>query len=185
MKILKSRQFAVCILCLSIVFCVIYGGYSSLKEINTTADLIFYYGEYLDLYDGKSIESDLQGRLALSYNLVTIGGRYLPANSSEINNVKTACQNLESATTVSQKAAANRELTTSTNALLYTLSTMEMSDKDIGYAADIEIDLSSYNITIANSSYNAYVMSAHEEYSGFPAAIVSKLTGLNPPEYFR
>lgn len=185
MKILKNRRFAATILLLCIGFSVVYGGYTSLKEINNNADLVFYYGEYWDLYDGNSIEGDLQNRLALAYNLITVAGRYQAANSSDIKSVRAACQNLENATSISEKAAANRELSTSTTALLYNLSTMQMSEKDENYLANIEVDLSAYNITIANSTYNAYVVAAHEDYEQFPAAIIAKLTGLRAPEYFR
>lgn len=184
MKILKSRGLASLVLTIAIAFSIVYGSYQSLKRISDATDFVFYYGE-AQFADGKSIDSDLESRAALAYNLTTVAANYLPKDSPEIQNVLNARKMLLNVTSVSEKARFNKELTSTVDSLHYLLTTKELSAKDEQSVEFITIDFLTCNITITNSTYNGHVMSARKEFDKMPGKIIAAVLHLDPPDYFR
>ena len=182
MKLLKRRSVAALIMVLMILGGTLYGGHRSLMKLRDEAEAVFYNG--VD-GDGLGIQNDLNERVDLAYNMVTVAKRYLPEDNEAVQKVLTARDALAAAEDPEGKNAANRQLTEACIELYEALAGKSLTEKDEEYRQQIYQDLSSRNDTISHDGYNQVAENFNKTLQRFPANILGSLTGVEKLELFR
>ena len=181
MNKLDNKRFAVVGMIVLIVLSVFIGAARSLYPMRSEAQQIFFEG--IDK-DGLGIQNDLNKRIELAYNLVTIAHKYCDSDTDEIKAVLSARDELTKSDSIKEKYRANVSLTEATEDLVNDLSSYSLSDKDERYRKEIRDDLASRNEIISSDGYNALASSFNSELSAFPASIIGRLIGVRPLELF-
>ncbi|MCL2121860.1 MAG: LemA family protein [Clostridiales bacterium] len=157
------------------------GSHNSLSAMRNTASAIFSLGAR---GDGIGIQGDLRERGNAAYNMVVIARKYLPEENTLIQNVLAAKEVLDTASSVREKAAANRELGTAVRDLYDVLDEMNLRPPDAGYPQSLYTDFRSRGDTISHDPYNQAAAGFNQILSGFPAGILGGLTGIRRLELF-
>lgn len=181
MQVLENKKAAVAGAIILVFLSMIVGAARTLGPLRREAQQAFYTGVEKD---GFGIANDLEKRLELSYNLVTVARRYLDDSEPEVKAVLDARSKLADADSVKEKYLANLELTDATQALSDTMQTCPLSDTDEGYRRSIAADLNSRNDIISRDGYNGMAAAYNEKLSAFPASLFGRLAGLSSLELF-
>ena len=182
MKLLKNRKIAALLMVLMILGGSLYGGHRSLMKLRDEAEAVFYNGVE---GDGLGIQNDLNERIDLAYNLVTVAKRYLSPDDEAVQKLLTARDALSSAQDPKEKNAANRQLTEASIELYEAFGGRSLTEKDEKYRQQIYQDLSSRNDTISHDGYNQEAEDFNKTLRSFPAGILASLTGVEKLELFR
>ena len=181
MAILKNRQFAIFAMILLIAAGTLIGSHNDLVGMRSKASDIFILGAR---GDGIGIQGDLRERGDVAHNMVSLALKYLPASNAVIENVLLAGETMSKASTVKEKAAADRKLATAVRDLYDVLSSMELSEQDAKYPQRLYTDFRSRGDTISHDPYNGAAADFNRTLSAFPAGLLGKLTGVRPLELF-
>ncbi len=177
MNLLRKKWFAQVVMVLCILTGTLLGSYRSLTSAKAAVEKQFYEG--VD-HDGFSIQHDLEERINLAHNLITIAGKY----QVDGNKVYQARQALQEASTISQKYAANVALSETTHELYRALKDQSMEPKDEDYRERINADLLSRNSTISHDGYNAKAATLNQTFRQFPANVLRGLLRITEAELF-
>lgn len=163
------------------ILCIVagtaFGSYRSLTSAKSQVEQLFYEG--VD-QDGLGIQHDLEERINLAHNLITIANKY-QLNSS---NLYAARQSLQEASAISQKYDANQALTDAAHELYRSMKDLTMATKDAEYRERIYADLQSRNSTISHDGYNAKAAALNQTFRQFPANILRGVFGISEAELF-
>ena len=183
MSFLKKRSVAIVILAIVVVVSVLFGSHRSLAALRQDAQDVFTQGEK---GDGLSIEHDLESRVQLSSNLVTVARRYLDADASSVTGAEQAAAALSAARTPGEKYRANAGLDSAFGTLYAQLGEKSLSEQDARYRTRIQTDFQSRNATISHDAYNRVAQNFNEGVLGsFPAGLLGAATGIQPLELYR
>lgn len=182
MALLRERKFAALIMVVMIVLSIFGGSYRSLSALRNEAETVFYNGAN---GDGLGIYNDLEKRVALSYNLMTIALKYVDDEEPTLVAVEEAREKLISAGEPEEKYRANLSLTEATTALLSTLEGLALSEKDETYRIRIQTELKSADDTISHDPYNQYAQEFNSALGTFPANLLGKLMQIHSLSLFR
>jgi len=181
MNKLDNKRFAVAGMIVLIILSVFVGAARSLYPMRSEAQQIFFEG--VDK-DGLGIQNDLNKRIELAYNLVTVARKYCENDTEEIKAVLSARDELTNAGSIKEKYRANVYLTEVTEDLVNELASYSLSEKDEKYRKEIRDDLASRNEIISSDGYNAAASKFNSELSSFPASIIGRLVGVRSLELF-
>lgn len=182
MNFLQNRMIAAVIMVLLIVVGMVAGTTRTLRDMRSDAQQVFYSGE---TGDGLGIQRDLDERVDLSYNLLTIAKKYMSETDWEIKAVEDARKGLEESYTPSEKYAANKKLTEAVTELYNVLGEKELSESDERYRQRLHTDMNSRNDTIANDPYNKIATEFNEKLEAFPAKYFAQLTSVDKIDLYR
>lgn len=188
MKVLQNKATAVLVMVVMIAAGTLIGSHNSLSKVATKAQNIFYTGVN---NDGLSIESDLNTRSELARNLATVASAYLPSDSIALASISTARDNLKSASTIKEKAAANKALDEAVFTLYSLLEKDGITNKEelvSNFSKNptrIYTDFRSFGDTIKHDKYNEYALEFNEILTTFPSNLLSKVTFIKPLELFK
>ena len=166
---------------LMILVGTLVGSHNSLMHLRGEAADIFTMGAR---GDGIGIQGDLREREGAAYNMVVIARKYMPEDNALIENVLNARKSLESASTVKEKAAADKALATAVKDLYDVLEGMALSEQDDRYPQRLYTDFRSRGETMSHDPYNQAAATFNRVLSAFPAGILGGLTGVRPLELF-
>ena len=178
----KDCKVAIDVMALAILLAIPLGFLRTMYRFYNDLEQEFYQGAY---QDGLSIQSDLEERMLLAQNLVTVARRYLDAEDPSIDQTLQARLDLENAQTPSEKYQANNRLTDATAILYETLGNAPLSEKDQDYRRSLYADLLSRNDTISHDPYNRLALEYNQKLDGFPAALLAQLLGVPKAEFFQ
>lgn len=181
MSKLDNRRLAAVGMALMILLSLFVGTARSLYPMRNAAQQVFFEG--VDR-DGLGIQNDLNKRIELSYNLVTVAKKYSESDTDAVKAVLSAREKLSSADSIKEKYKANIALTEATETLIEEMKSYSLSEKDEKYRKEIRDDLNSRNETISSDGYNAAASSFNSELSSFPASVIGRLVGLRSLELF-
>jgi hypothetical protein len=181
MDAINNTRLAALITVILIILSVFFGANRSLSALSAKAEKVFYDGEF---GDGLSIQNDLNERINLSYNLVTVAKKYMDSDSSEIQAVLNARNNLFEAETTSQKSWANLSLTEAVTDLYNKMGQLDLSDTDEKYRNSIFESMKSRNDTISHDKYNQFADDFNKQISVYPAKFLAQITGVKELERF-
>ncbi len=174
MKFLQNRTVAIILCIVMIVGAVSIGGSRSLGKLRDEAESILISGtENNDM----GIDYDLDARIGSAKNLIIVAERYLASDDALILACEDAITELENAETFPEKYATNVKLTEACDALNQKLNSMNLSEEDVRYNANIKTELDSRN-SIIGHVYDAYNESAGEFndlLKKFPTNLISKI----------
>ncbi len=150
------------------------GSYNSLVELNEEVDGSF-----------AEISTQLQRRSDLIPNLVNTVKGYTKHEKEVIENITTARENLAGAKTVSEKAAADQELTNALNRLLVIVENYPelKADKNFINLQD-ELAGTENRIAVARNKYNDSVKSYNTGIKKFPKNVIAGMFNFEEKAYF-
>jgi len=169
----KGRSGAATVMAVAILLSIWFGGYRSLHRLYAEVEMVFTAGAE---GDGLGIANDLNERVNLAYDLVTVAKRNLNATDETIVAVLSARDALIGAKTIPDKYKANVKLSEATAALYELLGTKPLSEADARYRKNIYNNLTSRNDTISHDPYNAEALSYNQALNAFPANILKLIT---------
>ena len=178
----KNCKIAMIVLAASIVLSGPIGFKRTMNGFYKDLQNEFLNGEY---NDGLSIQNDLDYRVELAHNLTTVAKRYLDSDDNAVVAVLKTAQALSDANGPAEQFDANQELTAASTDLYEALGKIELSEKDEKYRRSIYADMNSRNDTIGNDPYNQLATEYNQKLEGFPAGLLSGLTGVKKAELFR
>lgn len=164
---------AMAVMAIAIVCAIWLGGYLSLRRLYNKVETVFTAG--VD-GDGLGIANDLNERIKLAYNLVTVAKKYLSADDGDIRAVLTARDALMEANGIADKYGANVALTEATTDLYQKMGSLSLTDTDARYRVSLFNDLSSRNDTISHDPYNQMALEYNQALEVFPANILKAVT---------
>ena len=164
-----KRSAAILVMASAIVFSIWLGAYLSFNRMYAKVEMVFTAGAQ---GDGLGISNDLNERVKLSYDLVTVAKKYLPANDASISLVLAARDSLVNAKGISDKYRANVKLTDATASLYQTMGSAHLSEADARYRTNLYNNLTSRNDTISHDPYNQKALAYNQELQAFPANIL-------------
>lgn len=188
MKILQNKTFAIFTMVIMIVMGTLIGSHNSLSRLSNKAENIFYAGENKD---GLSIQSDLDKRSELARNLVTVASAYLPQDTVALTAVTSAREELKNATSIKEKAKANKTLDEAVFNLYSLLDTEGITENEklinnfSKNPTRIYTEFKSFGDTIKHDKYNEYAKEFNNILSSFPSNMLSKATFIKPLELFQ
>lgn len=178
----KNCKIAAAVLAAAIILSVPLGFKRTMSGFYNDLQNEYQNGEY---NDGLSIQNDLDYRVELAYNLVTVAKRYLDADDPAVAALLDARQALDDANDPAEQYDANMKLTTASTDLYEALGKLELSEKDEKYRRSIYSDMTSRNDTIGNDPYNQLATEYNQKLERFPANLLAPLTGVEKAELFR
>ena len=179
-QLLKNRTAAIIITAVVILLSTLLGSHRSLIAAAYPAERYFIEGE-----DGYSIQRDLDTREWLANNLLVVAARYLLLDDTMLLDLQDAITALQQANTISEKSAANQQLTAVTERMDLYLQEYPLSTADERYRINIRTDLASCNQTISHNEYNQMALKYNTEVLGkFPANVLKQITGVPDLETF-
>ena len=181
MSIWRNSRFAAVVMLLMIAAGTLVGSHNSLADLREKAAAVFTLGAR---GDGIGIQSDLNERAGIAYNLVVLARKYLPEDNALIQNAVSTATALASAGGIREKSAANRALETTVKDLADVLSSLTLSAQDARYPQRMYTDFRSRGDAISHDPYNQAAVSFNRILSGFPAKLLGGLTGIRPLELF-
>jgi len=181
LRLVQRSSFASFIMILMILAGTLIGSHNSLSAMRNAASAIFSMGAQ---GDGIGIQGDLRERGNAAYNMVVIARKYLPEENQLIQNVLASKNALDTASSVREKATANRDLTTAVRDLYDVLNGMDLRSPDTGYPQSLYTDFRSRGDTISHDPYNQAAAGFNQVLSGFPAGMLGGLTGIQRLELF-
>jgi hypothetical protein len=182
MNLLQNQKTAIVIMVVMILVSIPIGAQRSLAALEQKALDVFVLGES---GDGIGIQSDLEERMDIAYNLVTVGRKYLSEKDPFIQNVLVHIDELRQAQGPSAKYQANAILNQAVTDLYQKLIQMDLSEVDRTYPRRLFDSFNSRNDTISHDPYNLYAAKYNQALKAFPANILSKLVFAKPLELFQ
>ncbi|MDR1532785.1 MAG: hypothetical protein LBS62_11510 [Clostridiales bacterium] len=179
MGLLYNRAAAYLFAALMVLTAVVAGGAKSLNGLRGETLDVFYIGEG----DGLSMQNDLTERINQASGLAALAKR-CGADSSAVDEVLAAAEELGGSDKISGKYAANLRLTEAADNLYNTLTAMNLSETDARSARNLITNLESRNTTINRTDYNARALAYNKLLQGFPGGLVSMLRLAPPLELF-
>ncbi len=179
-----KKPAAIAVAVIMIIASILVSGGSSLRSQRKEVENMFFNGVS---NDGYSIQSDLDAKIEVANNLVTVAKRYYNSSDTMLLELIEARQELDGAVEVGEKRNASRKLDDAANSLIERMesdSTISMSDKDKKYCMSFKAELKSRNLTIENDRYNDYASRFNSTISTMPASIISTLTGVKKLELY-
>lgn len=181
MQLLKQRKVAWTITIIVILAASVLGATLSLGGMRADAEAAFVHGVS---EDEPGIQFDLDWLLELSGNLLVVAGRYVAANDPELAAVADARSALAAASSPKRKYEAADRLVFTSSALVYTLSRMDLEERDARYNQSIKADIESRWLIIGRNPYNEKASAFNEVLEQFPASMFSKIASIKPLELF-
>lgn len=176
-QLLKNRTAAIIITAVVILLSTLLGSHRSL--------IAAAYRYFIEGEDGYSIQRDLDTREGLANNLLVVAERYLLLDDTMLLDLQDAITALQQANTISEKSAANQQLTAVTERMDLYLQEYPLSTADERYRINIRTDLASCNQTISHNEYNQMALKYNTEVLGkFPANVLKQITGVPDLETF-
>jgi hypothetical protein len=172
MRIYGNRMLAICVTFLLVLGSIVV---SNAQELNQQKSIV--EREFFEDGSGFSIQNDLNKRIELSYNYVTIANNYNIQDQSIMDDLLDAREALANAKTPAQKYMQNIRLTESYIAVYDALGKIDLSQRHAEYRDSIRLDLDEKNNTIKNSTYNSNATEFNNKLNTFPFSIL-KLLGI-------
>jgi len=182
MNLLYRKNIGILVMVLLMLFSALTGTHRGLSKLQGKAEAVFQLGE---AGDGIGIQSDLNERLDLAYNLVTIGRKYLSAEDPMLTKVLGTREQLEQAQSPKAKYEANAALSLAVTDLYKELKGRSLSAVDAPYPDKLYAEFNSRNDTISHDPYNQYASEFNEKLEAFPASVLSKLVFIGPLELYQ
>ena len=175
----KGRTAAVLGMVLLILFSVPTGmGLSLVRERNQVAKC--YYGGD----NTFGLLEDLAYCSKEAANMVTVGGKYLPADDPLLTDVRSGVNAMEIAERPAEKAKKYSELTVQVSRLYQALNGMELSEQDREYCDEIYNNYVTYVDLIGWSDYNTEATRFNETLRNAPGRAIAALMGVEELELF-
>ncbi len=182
MNWLYRKNIGILAMVFLILFSALTGTHRSLAKLQGKAEAVFTAGE---AGDGIGIQSDLNERLALAYNMVTIGRKYLPEGDPLLEQVLAARSQLEAAEGPASKYEANEAMSLAMKDLYDALKGRSLSSVDAPYPDKLYAEFNSRNDTISHDPYNKLAVEFNSVLKAFPANVLGRLVFIRPLELFQ
>lgn len=135
---------------------------------------------------GLAIDEYMTDSMNAARNLITLGSSLgLDVETDTLRDYLQVCLDLGSDASVSERAAANRDLASGFEDLRSAIAGQELSERD---AESLEIYTTSFEgpqAAIGREGYNGDVDKfISGTYNKFPTSLIGSLLGVDPPEYF-
>jgi len=182
MEKLMDRRFAAAAMCVMMILGLLLGAYSSGSRLRSAVEDVFYNGE---LGDGIGVASDMSNRCAAVRNLIVVAKRSLDPSSEALKAAGDAVAMAESASSLADKAEADRALEDAITALYDELGQVGLSDNDSRYRSKLYADFSSYGDSMSHDGYNDSAADYNSKLSAIPGGMLMRLFGLRPAPLFR
>ncbi len=170
----KGRAKACAICLVLIVVALFIGGRKSLAPLRSEALDYFYNGDGTEIDVG--IESDLEQRITLAEDLITIGERYFDKDEALLTNITYDCSKISGSTEPNVKFKYNEELTSDCYALVEAMDLLDLTDTDTELVVETIVNMESSNEIIGHSSYNQKANEFNSLISEFPTSLVAKIS---------
>jgi len=182
MNLLYRKNLGILVMVALILFSALTGAHRSLAELRGKAEAVFTAGE---AGDGIGIQSDLNERLDLAYNMVTIGRKYFPPGDPLLEQVLAARSRLAEARGPAAKFAANGALSLAVKDLYDALKGRRLSAVDAPYPDKLYAEFNSRNDTLSHDPYNMEAGEFNDRLQAFPANVLARLVFIRPLELFQ
>lgn len=150
------------------------GSYNGLVGLKETID-----------NQSSNIETQLQRRADLIPNLVNTVKGYTSHESEVLGAISDARAKLSGAGSMSEKAAADSELSNAVSRLLVVVENYPNLKADTQFSAlTNELAGTENRITVARKDYNASVKEYNQKIKMFPGSIVAGMFGFSSADYF-
>lgn len=150
------------------------GSYNKLVAEKVTVETAF-----------SDIDTQLQRRADLIPNLVATVKGFASQEKSIIDSITAARAKLSGATTVSDKAAADGELTSALSRLLIVVENYPDLKSDANFMAlQDELAGTENRIAVSRLDYNAVVKAYNTHVRSFPAVLYAGLLGFDAADFF-
>lgn len=150
------------------------GSYNGLVGLKETID-----------NQSSNIETQLQRRADLIPNLVNTVKGYTSHESEVLGAISDARAKLSGAGSMSEKAAADSELSNAVSRLLVVVENYPNLKADTQFSAlTNELAGTENRITVARKDYNASVREYNQKIKMFPGSIVAGMFGFSSADYF-
>lgn len=181
-NILKSSRFAAFAMGIMIILSILIGGHRSLQAKRSAVERLFAEGTDSE----PGIGTRLTNIAKESVNLCSTAKRYYDPQDPAILAVEAARSELYEADTPSKKSAALDRLYAAASDLYYKLhdSTPGISEKHKTDAMINHTNIQSEMDKIKHSSYNEQALAFNRILDGFPASLLSGITGITDVELF-
>lgn len=184
----KSYKTAVIVLTIVVIVSILMGSHRSLTAERNKVEALFTTGTD---NSGYSIATDLSDSLTVTTNLMTVAGRYMDNTSLEA--LQGSCNELEAALdenthyySIGNASRAYQRLTEEANAVMTTLESQSLTEKDAQYVRGFQADLLARADSIKFSYYNQRVDQFNQQILGsFPANLLGRLTFVREAQAFR
>jgi hypothetical protein len=156
----------------------------------------FGIGAYRAHFDEKvkidqtlgSLNEVLTARIEMGNNLLTVAGRHLDAEEPLIISIRTQLANLSGQVSLSEKAAANRQLTIDSKALLDVLehtASVIQDGRDLNYVTGLLPRGFEQSAQWADASvYNTAAKAFNDRLSGSLSGRIAQFCGIEKAEFF-
>lgn len=198
MNLSVNRKLAGVVAVLLIVGSILFSGGRSLGKLREETSEMFYMGVNSD---SLSIYNDLQARLESSYNILTVGRKYLGQYAGAVLALSEARDALSAAQDPAAMYSANAALSEAVESLLSSLEGGSMtgvfsalqsslqehglSENDARSVMKQYNDFSSRNDTISHDGYNQHAAEFNQKLGRFPASLIGAVTGVKELPLFR
>ena len=174
MKFLQNRTVAVILCVIMIVGAISIGGSRSLGKLRDEAESILINGT---ANNDQGVDNDLEARIGFAKNLIKVAERYLVSDDTLISACEDAITDLENAETFPEKYDANVQLTEVCDAVYMKLNTLELTEEDARYNANMKSELDSRNGIIGHvyEEYNKSAGEFNDLLKKFPTNLISKI----------
>lgn len=150
------------------------GSYNGLVGLKETVD-----------NQSSNIETQLQRRADLIPNLVNTVKGYTSHESEVLGAISDARAKLSGAGSMSEKAAADSELSNAVSRLLVVVENYPNLKADTQFSAlTNELAGTENRITVARKDYNASVREYNQKIKMFPGSIIAGMFGFSSADYF-
>ena len=175
MKLRACAAFFLMIL--MVLFGVVFGAYRGWNEERAMVEETW-----------AGLESMLQARVESAYNVLTVAGRHLPQDHEAVVRLRNARDTLEGENSLSEKAAANEELTRAAKdvlALLVETPSVQQDSRDRMYAESyLPQMLAQSEEKTAGAQYNIAAAQFNERLSASLSGKIASLLGIEMAEEF-
>ncbi len=177
---MKGRVAAIVGMIVLIVVSLPVGSCISLARERGNASVLYYGSD-----DEWGLLEDLAWCNTSASNLITLAGKYLPADDAQLTAVQQARTDMNKAERPGEKAAAFNRLTTQVNALGNALEDAGLTDEDEEYRVQIVADYNSNADFVNRSDYNTEATRFNEILRTTPVRGLAALVGIEPLELFQ
>lgn len=179
MPIKENRKLALAVLAVCVLISVFAFGGIALGREHGKVETVYTTGA---LNDGLSVKTFLTERGTEALKLAAIGAVYLGEDDADVKALQEAAEQINEATGIAERLAFSRNIENAQSMVYEKLQKAGLSDEDAREVRVYDRNITSAGQKMANDVFFENAASFNKTLRGFPANLISGLTGIEPLE---